>query len=160
MLWRDKRGVSILIGYVLLIVIGLSLSTIVYVWLKGSIGLEEVKCPENVEVVLRDVRCFEDSESVKGINVTLENRGLRSIDGFVLRVNNRESELGAYNLKDDVENFEGVVLKPSDRFNQVYGYENFTESISAIKFVEVQPFVFIDDEKIFCESVSKFDVDC
>ena len=44
----DKRGVSIMIGYVLLVVIAIGLSIAVYAYLKNYLPREKAECPQDI----------------------------------------------------------------------------------------------------------------
>ena len=59
-LGNNKRAVSILVSYVLLITITLSLSVLVYNWLKFYVSDEEIpECSSNVNIVIQDSACFQ-----------------------------------------------------------------------------------------------------
>jgi len=82
---NNKRGLSNLVAYVLLISITISLSVLVYNWLKTYTQKDNVKsCPDNVNVVIGSYDCF---NGINGnITINLENKGLFDVDGFIIRV--------------------------------------------------------------------------
>ena len=91
--FRRKKGLSNLIAYVLLISISLSLSVMVYGWLKFYVGgAEVVECPSNTNVIIDSYTC-----SSSNLTVTIKNKGLFDVDGYVLRVHDRVgAEFGVY----------------------------------------------------------------
>jgi len=80
---KNKKGISAIIGYVLLILLAVSLSGGVYAWLKAKIPKATEKCPEDVslEIISLDV-----NEMRGNISMDLRNRGLFSINGISVRL--------------------------------------------------------------------------
>ncbi|MBC8495902.1 hypothetical protein H8D36_07130 [archaeon] len=150
-----KKGVSLIISYILLIVLSLSLAIFVFNWLKGFVpSMNEVKCPDGVSLIISETN-YVDSEM---LNVTVQNRGRFSIDGFYIRGNNQsEPNFGIYVLDRkgvavDVNSKNSTLVNTSLYFE---GEKNFTLE-GDLDLIEVQPFV-IDGRLILCESVSKVD---
>jgi len=84
----DKKGVSLMIGYVLLIVIVISLSIAVFAYLKLYLPKDQPKCQDNVILSIDEVTCVV-SETVPTqyeVSVTLTNRGLFNINGAFIRI--------------------------------------------------------------------------
>lgn len=77
---RNKKGLSEIIGYVLLIVFAISMSVLVYAWLRASTPKAEVACPDavSIELTAYDSVPREDGMYLY-LNVT--NRGLFGING-------------------------------------------------------------------------------
>ena len=94
----DKKGLSEIIAYVLLISITIALSVIVYGWLKFYVsGDEVVSCDEGVNLIIKNFDCYGSDN----LTITLENKGRFSVDGFVLRVHNRtDADFGFYILNE------------------------------------------------------------
>lgn len=76
----DKRGVSIMIGYVLLVTAAIVMSFIVYSWMKTYIPKEELKCPDDVSLTIGEVQCNDEK-----MLVTIKNNGLFNIDGYTIK---------------------------------------------------------------------------
>lgn len=149
----NKKAVSIIVGYVLLVTITLSLSIAVYSFLRfqasGFIGDEE-ECPEGVSLIIEDYGCL----SQQGLNITLQNKGLFSIDGFVLRVNDREgAEVGVYVLNET-----GAELLPNEKVNKIYDF--VSKNLNQLSFVEVQPFVEENGQRIYCKAIASQKLNC
>jgi len=158
----NKRGVSLMVAYVLLIVIGISIGVLVYSWLKGWIPANLEECPEEVDLIIKSWECGGGK-----INITLENKGLFSIDGFFLRAAQEENKktLGSVRVistpnveKRPEKNGAEFIpeLKPNKEVEVIGDYSEY----GSIKKIEVQPFVYVKEEYIaFCEGkVQK--VDC
>lgn len=80
-LLQDKRGVSEVIGYVILIVIAVGLSVAVYAFLREQVPQEQAACPDDVSLTLESAFCQGNT-----LRVTIANRGLFSVDGVLLKV--------------------------------------------------------------------------
>src|SRR3989344_210535 len=69
---ENKKAVSEIVSYVLLIVVAISLSIIVYAWIKIQLPKEIIECPEGVSVIIKDYQCNEQNNI---INITFQNKG-------------------------------------------------------------------------------------
>jgi len=157
-----KRGISIVMGYVLLIVIAVAISGLVYSWMRFWVPTDDgAECPDSVVIVVKNLNCEGDS-----LNLTLENKGLFTIDGFILRVNNRsESQIGIYKIEDYVGDIRpGDVLDfPESSANypvdDYYTISDFMGGEPTL--VDVQPWIIGEDaQKLYCERVSSQSLDC
>jgi len=141
-----KRGIATLIAYVLLVALALMLSGFIYGWLKFTTSIidgddDVLACPENVNVIVRSDICTPGPDG--NISVTVQNRGLFAIDGFVLRVSDEESaEFGDYILNDT-----GVPLEPEEKFTGTFSFSG--TGLTEVRLVEIQAFL-ISEEKLLC----------
>ncbi len=87
---KNKRGLSIIVSYVLLIGISIGLSIIVYTWMKTYVPKETLDCPDGVSLSISKITY---EEATKILNITFRNNGRFSIDGFYIRGSNKSSEL-------------------------------------------------------------------
>lgn len=156
LLQKDKNAVSNIIAYVLLISITIGLSVMVYNWLRFYVSEETVEqCPSTVNVIIKDYYC---SSGANGFfNVTLKNKGLFNVDGYILRVHDRpDARFGFYILTDI-----GAPIAPGEEnistyfFNESYNGKNFTE----ITLIEVQPFL-TKTGNISCKSYASQKIIC
>ena len=156
----DKRAVSIIISYVLLITITLSLSVLVYNWLKFYVGEDDIpECSEGVDIIIKSYECYATSENGTGrIKVVLKNKGRFTVDGYIVRVHDRAgADFGFYNF-DDV----GVAIAPGDEHEQTYEFGDYNcsgYSLMTVTLVEVQPFI-MDEGNVSCKSYASQDVTC
>lgn len=165
---KNKKAVSIIVSYVLLITITLSLSVLVYNWLKFYVVDPEIpECSSNVNIIIQDFFCVPSNTNTTGfytagnVQITLKNKGLFNISGFNLRVHDRaDAEFGLYSLEEG-----GVPLGPGDTFNETYLFDDIVENTMAVNqldtitIVEVQPFVE-EDGKVICKSYAIQKVNC
>ena len=157
----EKRGLSNLVSYVLLISLSLSLSVIVYGWLKFYVERDSAEgedCPDGVNLIVSGYYCFGGADG--NLTVSLKNKGLFEIDGFVLRVHNRTgAEFGFYVVED-----EGVGLAPGEDYNWGFNFSDASGDASGIEdvtVVDVQPFVLSDSNvTINCEAFASQSVVC
>ena len=144
---RSKKGVSLMIGYVLLIVIVIGLSVAVFTYLKLYLPSEKPKCPEDISLLI-DPEC-----KVGEIIIKYTNKGLFSVDGTLVRVGNvsrlakdllNQNNFAFYNDSGPVP------LKPGDTWFQSYDYL-YTSDGEVIKELEIEPVLFIDGEAVLCD---------
>ena len=96
----NKKAVSLMISYVLLIVIGLGIAGMVYGWVKFRATVpEQIGCPENTALIIKRYSCENNI-----INVTFQNKGLFSLDGFYIRASTKENVTPTLPLTPTKEN--------------------------------------------------------
>ena len=156
---EGKKGLSNLVAYVLLISITISLSVLVYGWLKSYVGGEDVEeCPEGINLIIDSYECYTGANG--NLTVKVKNRGLFDIDGFTLRVHDEDyAEFGFYVFTAD-----GVSLSPGESNATVYKFADYNavhagDDIEDVKLVDVQPFL-IDGGRINCDAYASQRVTC
>jgi hypothetical protein len=87
----DKCGISIVIGYILLIGISITLSIFVYQWLKTYIPTESPTCDEGTSVLLKKI-LYDCTPGSEELSVTIKNNGRFSVNGFFIHVSNKTGE--------------------------------------------------------------------
>lgn len=99
-LLKNKKGISELVSYVLLIIIAISISVGVYTWLRSYMPSEKErqKCPEEATLIISDYECVDIPNYGKFLRLKIENRGLFNLDGFYIRASNDSSKLPTTNL--------------------------------------------------------------
>jgi hypothetical protein len=88
---NSKKGISIMIGYVLLISAAVFMSFIVYQWMKSYIPKDTPECPDEVSILVTRAECVQGEDGINKIEVEIENNGLFSIRGYVI---NGKTEYG------------------------------------------------------------------
>lgn len=164
---KKKKALSNLIAYVLLISITISLSVLVYNWLRFYVTPNEIEeCPEGVNIVLKDYDCVaSDGGGTGWINITLKNKGRFVVDGYVLRVHDRsDAEFGIYTLYDGRFLTDDQSLAPGEEVSEVFDFDDtydFSEEhiLNEITLVEIQPYI-IENGKISCQSHSSQTIEC
>jgi hypothetical protein len=88
---EDKRALSEIVSYVLLIVIALGLATGVYAWMKNYLPSEkEIKCPDDVALSIKNYNCILIN---KTLILQIENRGMFNVNGFYIRASNETGKI-------------------------------------------------------------------
>ena len=82
---RDKRAVSEVVSYVMLIAIVIGLSVLVYAFLKVQIPKAEKTCEDGISIVIRSIQCDNTNNRVI---IEFQNKGLFGIDGVYIRFAN------------------------------------------------------------------------
>lgn len=145
---RNRRAISEIVGYVLLIVIAVSISLLVYTWLKGYLPGQEKTCPEGASLGIEDYSCLNGD-----LTITLKNNGLFTLDGFIIRASNQTKGRAVYYLNisssKDIEHYFNGGSKPLSSEEEetfVFDYRRY----GLIKQLEIQPFK-IDGESVLCK---------
>ena len=91
---KNKKAVSVMIGYVLLISAAIFLSVIVYAWLKTYVPKAALECPETTSIFIKNYLCDSDE-----LQITLKNNGKFNLTGYFIRATNSpEQELATIDL--------------------------------------------------------------
>ena len=83
MLKLHKKGVSVMIGYVLLVSLAVFMGGILYVWMKSYIPNNPLECPEGTSIIIKSYQCTPGS-----LNLTLGNNGRFDIAGYHIKATN------------------------------------------------------------------------
>jgi len=165
----NKRGISPLIGYVLLIVGMLSVSVLVYGWLKTYVPQEKIECSEGVSLFVKDIECTKNiTNSEIKLILNIKNNGLFNVDGFLIHATNDSvQKLATIDLSsygggaNEIILFnEGrVPLKPSEEEGYLF---EIGSNLNDIKTIEIIPakFEIVKGKKRFtsCGSAKITDV--
>lgn len=140
----DKRAVSEIVAYVLIIVISLSLAVGVFSWMKLYIKEPAKECSEDVSLVIYDYVC---NSSTKIINITLENRGLFKIDGFFIHASNKTDATEATMKLNLDEVIFPSPMQPEEKFTKNFRFAQ----LQTITLISIEPFKIIDKKKVACQ---------
>ena len=151
-----KRGVSEIVSYVLLISISIAIAGVVFSWLRlQATPSNEIDCEEGVSLVISE---YYYNCTGKVLNLTLKNRGLFDIDGYVIRVNNvTNSKLGVYLL-----NGSGGIIDVGDQQRDSYSSEEFCVDMDCdsslslsgdLTFVEAQVYTIKEGKRFYCKNI-------
>jgi hypothetical protein len=88
---KNKLGVSVMIGYVLLITFAIIMGGIVYRWMRSYVPTETLECPDGVSVLIRDINCTEDIDKWN-LEIDLMNNGRFEINGYYIKYSDTEGE--------------------------------------------------------------------
>ncbi len=156
----NKFGVSIMVGYVVLIALTIGLSIGVFVYLKLYLPSEEPRCPDDVSISVDEVTC-----TVTEIDINISNRGLFNIDSVFIKVgdvdrvfkdqiNSVDNRWNLGSTKCDIGNY----LKPGQKFCGHYTLDN---DLTGLKEISIEPLIYVGDKPVICtDAVIKKSVNC
>jgi len=153
---QNKKAVSLMLSYVILISIVIALSIGVFVWLKTVSNINPVTdCNEGTSVILESSVCNGVS-----INLTIKNNGRFNVSGVLVSVGNdtRKTPMIYLSAKNQISNpgFYSFIpeLGPGAKTSAIF--EKGTSDIKKIVIVQIQPFIIDKKKKVFCsESIIK-----
>src|SRR3989338_10001212 len=157
----NKRGVSALIAYVLLIAMGVTAAGIVYTGVSKTVDVKNyVSCPEAVDLSIRDYQCT----LYGSFCLTVSNKGRFNASGYIVRVDNRTPRgPDLYVINESGSNvFTGENIKFAYPFPIEYNKEDGEYGeISIVSYVEIQPTRINDRGKVeLCEEVITQQISC
>ncbi len=86
--WKnDKLGVSVIIGYVLLVTFAVITGAIVYNYLRTYIPTQALSCPDGVSLFVQDANYCGNQ-----LNLTIRNNGRFDVAGYFIRATNLSSQ--------------------------------------------------------------------
>ncbi|PIN93781.1 hypothetical protein COU54_01980 [Candidatus Pacearchaeota archaeon CG10_big_fil_rev_8_21_14_0_10_31_24] len=148
----NKKGVSEIVTYVLIIIIVMGISAMVYVYLEVLVPKKQAVCDQDVSLVLRSVSCTYyplDSNKLV-IETTLENKGFHNIDAAYLRFGEKGRK-----VKESLSGLEPYIkdggLKP--RTTKTIKYQLSDFKFDALKKYEIdlEPAITTDKGLAVCE---------
>lgn len=157
----DKKGISEMVSYVLLIMIAVGLSLIVYPYLRDLIWKDKPSCNVDVSLALQDYDC---NAANRNITFKVVNKGFFPIDALYVRFDNSSRtvrpELGSsiyfFNISGN-----RVSLMPGQAL--IRSYISSKISGPGLYSLEIEPAVFAgsDRELALCErAVIVQDIEC
>jgi len=154
---NQKKGVSPIIGYVLLVAGIIAVSALIYPWMKSYVPQEAVACQDGSSVFLKSVSCLRDTTTNElELRTTLRNNGLFNLDGFMIYGTNISDELATIDLAQYSGGTEGLILfkdgrnplEPNEDINYIF---NIGTAVNDLKKIEIIPtrFETINNKKRF-----------
>ena len=96
---KNKKGVSAIIGYVLLVSFAVILGISVYGVLKTYVPTEKLECPDETSLFILEKDC-EIDEGEQKLKLTFKNNGRFNIDGFFIYGSNSSGSVPTEDLSD------------------------------------------------------------
>jgi hypothetical protein len=168
---RDRKGVSIMIGYVILVTIAIGLSVAVFAFLQLYLPKDTPVCNVDVSVGFVEPLCFDDDGTENDfddqftVSLRVANRGLFTVDGAFIRIG-EENRIYRQVLGEPeflfAEDDAGGVLQPNSVSNIKRFSEEYVPSVQNIPHIlEIEPFVLVDGKPALCQqSVSRITIQC
>ncbi|MEK6927815.1 MAG: hypothetical protein AABX11_05270 [Nanoarchaeota archaeon] len=143
-LFTDKKALSEMISYVLLIIVALALSAIVYNYLVSLTPKEKAECPSDIALYIKEVDCNSTTDT---INITYSNTGLFNTSGIYVRLGNIGS------LVRKTLNKNSAYLTPSSPGEDITQRVSYSDLNNGSFTLEIQPLVKVKKEFALCEKV-------
>lgn len=150
---NNKKAVSEIISYVILISIVLFLSAGIYIWLKtASNATPATDCKDDTSVVITSYECLGD------IRLSIKNNGYFNVDGIILAVGNnsqREPDvflLSSY-LTDAIAGRYNFIpsLTPGETREAKFIAKTNTGNLQFnVTVIKLQPFIIDKNQEIVC----------
>ena len=140
---QNKKALSEIIAYVLLIVISLSLASGVFIWLKAYVPTtEKEKCSEDISLIVKAYSC---DTALKRINLTIENKGMFNANGFFISGSNQSDIIPVIMLRnenpilgvDGMYPFMNQNLSPGQEETATFFYEDS----APLKRIRIEPYI-------------------
>ena len=138
---KNKKALSLMIGYVILITIAVAMSIIIYQWMKSYVPKEKLQCPEDVSLFIKNYSCDSD-----WLNMTLKNNGNFGVSGYFVHLSNKSDvELATVDLSQRLKGG-GVIVGNSVLFsyNTNNSFEPNKESTQEFDITGITPIYSIE----------------
>ena len=152
MLRVNKKAVSEVVGYTLLIIIALGLSVMVYSFLKLYLPKETAQCEEDIALIVQDAACSYSSSGSQ-LNLTLINKGLFKVDAAYIRLGDSTQKVRTQINKNHTELYgtnNAIGLNPGEYFSTSYDVASAVERAGSYV-LEVQPAVIQGRRIVLCD---------
>lgn len=88
---KDKRAISIMIGYILLITGAVVMGAIVFQWMKTYVPKDAIDCPDGVSLFISQSDCTEFTNNYQ-LRLTTKNNGRFDIGGYFIHATNSSGQ--------------------------------------------------------------------
>jgi len=161
---KNKKAISLMVSYVILISIVITLAIGVFAYLKIVANISPpIDCEQGTSITLESYECFTGGEfDPAGIDLHLKNNGRFNLDGIILAVGNNPDSPVIYLMPDEIESssFKGHAffnqpLKPGEtkttEFSNINGDTRIAVASGDIQVIQIQPFILTDNGLTICE---------
>ena len=119
---QNKKALSVMIGYVLLVTFAIIMSAFVYTWMKSYVPKEGLSCPDETSFFVKD-SYYNPTAGI--LNITLKNNGNFNIAGtFVKATTSSTQEIASVDLSKNISSG-GINNTAIDGVFLVDSIENF-----------------------------------
>ena len=144
---NNKRGLSLMISYVLLIVITIAIGVTVYAYLKLYLPSAKTECPADMSLGIEDISC---SSTSNRLTFTIINQGLFNVGGAFVRFG-EEGRTVRNQLNPNKETFASA-LSPGNRKPFAFNITRLSSPTNNY-ILEVQPAIIKDRKLVPCSNV-------
>jgi hypothetical protein len=155
---KNKRGISELVSYVLLIILAVGIASGVFVWLKYlAVKPQYVECPD-IGFIIEEDTCFGANQDFGNITFYLKNNGNFDITGFKMMVANSDKKIFRnISLKSDCppialgqfeDNLYGCPVNVSETA-QIFG----KFCLDTIKYIRISAIKEVEGKLAYCKPI-------
>ncbi|MEM2956548.1 MAG: hypothetical protein QW041_03195 [Candidatus Pacearchaeota archaeon] len=141
----NKKAISELVTYVLLISLAFAMSAAVYSWLKFYVQqpFAEESCPE-VRLTIEDYSCTDGI-----LNLTVQNRGRFDVDGYIIKINNGTRDYNIYEINNPTKVYVPFKMESGNITTGMFNFSSFGKIVN----VEIEAVRgFKEGRPILCEN--------
>tara|TARA_Y100000310_G_C20289625_1_gene626584 strand:+ start:141 stop:653 length:513 start_codon:yes stop_codon:yes gene_type:complete len=155
---KNKKGISVMIGYIFLITIAILISTVVYQQMKTYVPSEGIECSDGVSVFVKEIVYNCEDETLK---LVLKNNGRFGIAGYFIKgTNSSEDEIATIDLSNHTSlGLGGAVIinrigkNTINPGSKITSFFELSESgINKIYFLEISPMRYEEKRVVNCGS--------
>ncbi len=141
-LLQNKRAISEMVSYVLLIIIAVGVSGLVFAYIKFYVPKGQLpECPQDVGIVIKDYTCIMGTNPQ--LTLSLVNKGLLTVDAVQIKFEKTERRI-RQNINKGPLYFSNNGLKPGEEYITVpYNVGTIVTSPGSYT-VEIQPAMYTD----------------
>jgi hypothetical protein len=151
---KNKKGISAMLSYVLLVIVTIVVSGIVYTSLKLDVPQELAECNPETSLIIERASC-NTNENITTLRI--HNDGLFNIDGIFVRFSQKNrtvrQQLNPGNETFPPHGISDGSLKPGESFQANYKIESFLVPGETNYTLEVQPAKIEDGKIIPCRDM-------
>lgn len=118
---KSKLGVSVMIGYVLLVSLAVIMGGAIYIWMKSYVPQESISCPDGSAIAIKEYNY--SCSSNENITFVLKNNGRFALAGYFIHVSNKTDQKIA-NIDLSKYEYSGDFMKFQTAFVMGIGNEN------------------------------------
>ncbi len=170
---KNKKGLSEMVSYVLLVIIAVGLSALVFAYLKVYVPKDKAECNSDISIILEKYSCVLDSNGNAELNLSFLNKGLFKIDGAYVRFGSVDKSVkqlvndpntagmsihkfylskGPEEIVTSIENRNPTGLKPGESSQRSYEVDSSLLGQGNEYSIEIQPAVISEGDILACSS--------
>jgi len=143
----NKKGVSEVIGYILLVSFAIIMSIIIYQGLKTYVPSKGLECPDGVSIFIKSALCTSNGDGTYDLKLTIKNNGRYNLAGYFIHASLKDNQTVATTQ---------LVNYVNDESTNVYKFNNAVlfDSTSTGNFVNISESKFAEYNNVFGQMYS------
>lgn len=147
----NKKAISAMIGYILLISFAVVMGVIVFAWLKTYVPRDSLECSEGTSLFIKD---YEYNCTLNQLTLTVLNNGRFNVGGYFIKASNSSehvlatNDLSGFVMGDKTKLLVGNIIRfsgggdnsfePGDA-PELHGFNLSSSGLGQIKSIEITP---------------------